>query len=159
MHGDRIYRLPCQHHQHRAFAMCSFFGCSVFDPNELTELRNIPLEKLRPFFPDLVKGSFESDLESAVARTARATKSSGATGAAMPSAGGGGALSQFTVDLTEQARQGRIDPVLGRDNEIRQIMDILMRRRQNNPILTGKQVSAKRLWSRDSLSESPTRCP
>ncbi|QOJ15125.1 MAG: type VI secretion system ATPase TssH [Planctomycetia bacterium] len=48
------------------------------------------------------------------------------------------ALDQFTIDLTERARQGRIDPVLGRDSEVRQIVDILMRRRQNNPILTGE---------------------
>jgi len=48
------------------------------------------------------------------------------------------ALQRFTVDLTEQARQGKIDPVVGRDDEIRQIVDILMRRRQNNPILTGE---------------------
>ena len=48
------------------------------------------------------------------------------------------ALKRFTVDLTEQARLGRIDPVVGRDEEIRQIVDILMRRRQNNPILTGE---------------------
>ena len=47
-------------------------------------------------------------------------------------------LDQFTIDLTERARQGHIDPVLGRDNELRQIVDILMRRRQNNPILTGE---------------------
>lgn len=48
------------------------------------------------------------------------------------------ALKRFTVDLTEQARRGQIDPVIGRDEEIRQIIDILMRRRQNNPILTGE---------------------
>jgi type VI secretion system protein VasG len=47
-------------------------------------------------------------------------------------------LSQFTVDLTERARKGQIDPVLGRDFEIRQLVDILLRRRQNNPILTGE---------------------
>ena len=48
------------------------------------------------------------------------------------------ALKKFTVDLTERAREGKIDPVTGRDDEIRQIVDILMRRRQNNPILTGE---------------------
>ena len=48
------------------------------------------------------------------------------------------ALRKFAVDLTEKARQGEIDPVTGRDEEIRQIVDILMRRRQNNPILTGE---------------------
>ena len=48
------------------------------------------------------------------------------------------ALAQFTVDMTEQARNGEIDPIVGRDEEIRQMVDILMRRRQNNPILTGE---------------------
>jgi type VI secretion system protein VasG len=48
------------------------------------------------------------------------------------------ALAQFTVDLTAQAEAGEIDPIVGRDEEIRQIVDILMRRRQNNPILTGE---------------------
>lgn len=48
------------------------------------------------------------------------------------------ALKKFTVDLTEQARSGKMDPIVGRDEEIRQVIDILMRRRQNNPILTGE---------------------
>ncbi|MGF1688516.1 type VI secretion system ATPase TssH [Photobacterium japonica] len=48
------------------------------------------------------------------------------------------ALDQYTIDLTAQARAGEIDPILGRDNEIRQMVDILTRRRQNNPILTGE---------------------
>lgn len=48
------------------------------------------------------------------------------------------ALMQFSVDLTEAARHGKLDPVVGRDEEIRQVIDILMRRRQNNPILTGE---------------------
>ena len=48
------------------------------------------------------------------------------------------ALDQYTIDLTARAKAGEIDPVLGRDSEIRQIMDILCRRRQNNPILTGE---------------------
>ena len=48
------------------------------------------------------------------------------------------ALKQFTCDLTEQAKNGYLDPIVGRDEEIRQLIDILMRRRQNNPILTGE---------------------
>ena len=48
------------------------------------------------------------------------------------------ALDQYTIDLTAEAEGGRIDPIRGRDNEIRQVIDILMRRRQNNPILTGE---------------------
>ncbi|MEM9382110.1 MAG: AAA family ATPase, partial [Planctomycetota bacterium] len=54
------------------------------------------------------------------------------TGGATPN------LDQYTIDLTERARSGAIDPVLGRDDEIRQVIDILSRRRQNNPILTGE---------------------
>jgi len=62
-----------------------------------------------------------------------------ASGAMAPAAmGKQEALKQFTVDLTEQARSGKMDPVSGRDEEIRQVIDILMRRRQNNPILTGE---------------------
>lgn len=48
------------------------------------------------------------------------------------------ALKRFTVDLTEQARTSKMDPIVGRDEEIRQVIDILMRRRQNNPILVGE---------------------
>ena len=62
-----------------------------------------------------------------------------AAGAMSPAAmGKQEALKQFTVDLTEQARSGKMDPIVGRDKEIRQVIDILMRRRQNNPILTGE---------------------
>jgi len=53
-------------------------------------------------------------------------------------AGKAQALAQYTINLTERARKGEIDPVLGRDFEIRQMVDILIRRRQNNPILTGE---------------------
>jgi type VI secretion system protein VasG len=61
------------------------------------------------------------------------------TGAMAPAAmGKGEALKKFAVDLTEKARKGEMDPVTGRDEEIRQIVDILMRRRQNNPLLTGE---------------------
>src|SRR5204863_415024 len=48
------------------------------------------------------------------------------------------ALDQFTLNLTSRAKKGEIDPVIGRDGEIRQVIDILTRRRQNNPILTGE---------------------
>src|SRR4029434_651605 len=48
------------------------------------------------------------------------------------------ALKRYATNLTEKAKKGEIDPISGRDEEIRQIVDILMRRRQNNPILTGE---------------------
>lgn len=61
------------------------------------------------------------------------------SGAMAPAAmGKGEALKKFAVDLTEKAKQDGLDPVTGRDDEIRQIVDILMRRRQNNPLLTGE---------------------
>ncbi len=50
----------------------------------------------------------------------------------------GSALQQFTVNFTEQARQGKMDPIFGRDDEIRMVIDILSRRRKNNPILVGE---------------------
>ncbi|CAA2100461.1 type VI secretion system ATPase TssH [Variovorax paradoxus] len=53
-------------------------------------------------------------------------------------AAGGSALAKYASDLTAKARAGELDPVYGRDDEIRQIIDILMRRRQNNPLLTGE---------------------
>jgi type VI secretion system protein VasG len=63
-------------------------------------------------------------------------EASGATGPA--GAGRGEALQRYTVDLTARARAGELDPVTGRDEEVRQIVDILLRRRQNNPILVGE---------------------
>jgi type VI secretion system protein VasG len=88
-------------------------------------------EALRKDFAVIVEGSQEE------AATARAVESAPGT---TPRPGGGKTpnLDQYTVNLTENARLGKIDPVLGRDFEIRQVVDILMRRRQNNPILTGE---------------------
>lgn len=62
------------------------------------------------------------------------------SGLRAPGGGDGAAtsLGRFSVDMTADAAEGRMDPVVGRDDEIRQIIDVLMRRRQNNPILTGE---------------------
>ena len=83
------------------------------------------------------------DLASLVADTAEAKEQPAAeeVSAGPPTGGQPGktvALDQFTIDLTQRARDGQIDAVLGRDAEIEQVMDILTRRRQNNPILTGE---------------------
>ncbi|KPH86596.1 ATPase AAA [Komagataeibacter intermedius AF2] len=83
----------------------------------------------------------QRDLDGIVARTVEAAPdATTASGPDTPPAAprGDGALEQFTQDLTQAARAGRIDPILGRDVEIRQAIDILGRRRQNNPILTGE---------------------
>jgi type VI secretion system protein VasG len=98
-------------------------------------------EALTDGFATIVAGSPEDGLKANDGFAASAT-AGGADGAdgAMPAAALGRqeALARFAVDLTAKARNGEIDPVTGRDEEIRQIVDILMRRRQNNPILTGE---------------------
>jgi len=98
------------------------------------ELQKIPAEALRKDLQAIVA---ESSEEAEAARTASAPARTGAGGAG---AGGGKTpnLDQYTVNLTEKATSGKIDPVLGRDFEIRQVVDILTRRRQNNPILVGE---------------------
>jgi type VI secretion system protein VasG len=95
------------------------------------ELQKIDATALATEFLAILDGSSE-DLETATGTRAQGAPSAGKTGGKTPN------LDQFTVDLTANARAGKIDPVLGRDHEIRQVVDILMRRRQNNPILTGE---------------------
>jgi len=102
------------------------------DPNARRRLKDISAEcekvdvlRLRRDFDTLVAGSEEASAESVwdAPPSPRDTPK---------------ALSLYTVDLTEQARSGELDPVLARDLEIRQVIDILTRRRQNNPILVGE---------------------
>jgi type VI secretion system protein VasG len=98
------------------------------------EFSKISDEQLSDQFNKIVEGSCEDSL-SANDGFSIPGESSHATA---PQMGGTEALSQYTVDLTQQARDGKIDPIVGRDEEIRQMVDILMRRRQNNPLLTGE---------------------
>lgn len=97
-------------------------------PSFGTEFLKIKPERLQEEFRSILAGSAEEEAapEAAAGAEPRAA------------AGKRTALEQFTIDLTENARRGKLDPVLGRDREIRQVIDILMRRRQNNPILTGE---------------------
>jgi type VI secretion system protein VasG len=99
------------------------------------EFAKIKVDALTDNFGDLVSGSPE-DSESSTATESGPSETSEAQGPALM--GKQEALNRFSVDLTERARKGDIDPVLGRDEEIRQIIDILMRRRQNNPLLAGE---------------------
>ena len=95
------------------------------------EFQKIQAESLRKDFATIVQDSHEE--------TREAVMEEPGTGAPARAAGGKTPnLDQYTVNLTENAKKGKIDPVLGRDAEIRQIVDILTRRRQNNPILTGE---------------------
>lgn len=103
------------------------------------EFEKIGLETLTDRLAEFVSGSPEDGLAATDGFQAGGAAPGEASGAISPAAmGKQEALKQFTVDLTEQARQGKMDPVVGRDEEIRQVIDILMRRRQNNPILTGE---------------------
>ncbi|HYZ84161.1 MAG TPA: type VI secretion system ATPase TssH [Bryobacteraceae bacterium] len=97
------------------------------------ELVKIDVDLLRKDFAAIVHASPEEQMAS--------SEESEAGVSDVPRPAGSGKqdnLNQFTVNLTERAKQGKLDPVLGRDFEIRQVIDILTRRRQNNPILTGE---------------------
>ncbi|HEY1756946.1 MAG TPA: type VI secretion system ATPase TssH [Bryobacteraceae bacterium] len=94
------------------------------------ELQKIDAASLEKEFAAITAGSHEE---------ASASPDAAGSTPDAPKAGGKTAnLDQFTINLTDRAKQGKIDPVLGRDFEIRQLVDILLRRRQNNPILTGE---------------------
>jgi type VI secretion system protein VasG len=88
--------------------------------------------------PQVVKGSPEDTL-GASDQSSLGGEPGEASGAMAPAQmGKQEALKKYAVDLTAKARAGELDPITGRDQEIRQIVDILMRRRQNNPLLTGE---------------------
>src|SRR6476659_8372964 len=95
------------------------------------ELEKIPAEGLKKEFTSIVAGTSE-DVSAASSSDAGGDPSIPRVGGKTPN------LDQFTVDLTGRAKAGKIDPVLGRDFEVRQVVDILTRRRQNNPILVGE---------------------
>ncbi|HEY5911076.1 MAG TPA: type VI secretion system ATPase TssH [Verrucomicrobiae bacterium] len=104
------------------------------------EFSKIKAEQLTDEFAKIVAGSPEDSMRASDGSGLSAGAEAGETSGALPPAemGKQEALRRFTTDLTEKARKGEIDPIVGRDEEIRQCVDILMRRRQNNPILTGE---------------------
>lgn len=120
---------------HLLYALLATESLSRSALSSLPILERISVETLKR---DL--HSITADTEEAKELASSAPRSATGDGAAVASPAGGRtpSLDQFTIDLTKKARDGKIDPVLGRDNEIRQMIDILTRRRQNNPILTGE---------------------
>jgi len=96
-------------------------------------LKPLTADQLAARFGELTCGSSEE----AAADAGRVPAGAGA-GTGLPGAAAERALDRFAHDLTAQAREGRIDPVLGRDREIREVVDILVRRRQNNPMIVGE---------------------
>jgi type VI secretion system protein VasG len=97
------------------------------------------LDELKHKLDEVTRGSKEAEQASPDAGTdARDDEGAGDKDAVQSGSGKTPALDQFTTNLTQRAKDGKVDPVIGRDAEIRQAIDILMRRRQNNPILTGE---------------------
>jgi type VI secretion system protein VasG len=102
-------------------------------------LAKVKLDELKHNFDKMTDGSAEAAEVAGLGSTpANAEEGGDPLENATPQAGKTPALDQFTTNLTQRARDGKVDPVIGRDAEIRQVIDILMRRRQNNPILTGE---------------------
>ena len=99
-------------------------------------------DEFRRISPEQLARDAATILDRSIETAMTAPDGESADGQGAPAAAGGStgtpALDQYTIDLTARARAGKIDPVLGRDAEIRQLIDILTRRRQNNPILTGE---------------------
>src|SRR5882757_5646485 len=104
------------------------------------EFDKVKAETLKDKFAEIVSGSPEEGERPTDGFQMGGGAAPGEASGAMAPAqmGKQEALKQFTTDLTEQARGGKMDPIVGRDEEIRQVVDILMRRRQNNPILVGE---------------------
>jgi len=104
------------------------------------EFEKVAIENLRDKFDEVVGDSPENHMHAHDGFQVGGGVAPGeASGAVAPAQmGRQEALQRFTVDMTEQARRGEMDPIVGRDDEIRQLIDILMRRRQNNPMLTGE---------------------
>ncbi|CAD6552052.1 Protein ClpV1 [Paraburkholderia kirstenboschensis] len=103
------------------------------------EFAKVKAEALADGFAQIVGGSPEDRLQASDGfRVDTAAPGEGSGAIAPAQMGRQQALQQFTVDLTAQARDGKLDPIVGRDGEIRQVVDILMRRRQNNPMLVGE---------------------
>ncbi len=120
-------------HQQQALRSGHLFWAALSDETVSARLCTA-VPQFRRISPDVVRRDFHTLVaDSTEAAPASApVAESGNTRSATP------ALERYTVDLTARAAAGRIDPVLGRDSEVRQVIDILTRRRQNNPILTGE---------------------
>ncbi|WP_150428891.1 type VI secretion system ATPase TssH [Dechloromonas sp. CZR5] len=101
-------------------------------------LSKVRLDELKHNFDKVTEGSAEAAEVAGLGAAQEGGEGDDPLLAASPQGGKTPALDQFTTNLTQRARDGKVDPVIGRDGEIRQVIDILMRRRQNNPILTGE---------------------
>jgi len=119
---------------HLLWAMLADEGLSRHVREASSQFARIPVETLKRDLLTITRDSVEA--ATATTSVEGAPTESGGDGSVHPA--GSGALDLYTIDLTAKAKAGKIDPILGRDAEIRQVIDILTRRRQNNPILTGE---------------------
>src|SRR5688572_26344859 len=101
-----------------------------------SQFARIKPDDLTDNFAKITDGSSEAADSRALASGAAAASPDGSPAPA--ALGKQEALAKFSIDLTERARSGEMDPIVGRDEEIRQLIQVLMRRRQNNPILAGE---------------------
>jgi len=127
------YGSPRVRSAHLLLALLTARGLQMALRSASPELAKIPGEQFQDALPALVARSQETVVEPGEALpTPTGEPGQPAAGSKTP------ALDQFTTNLTDAAKAGKIDPILGRDAEIRLVIDILTRRRQNNPILTGE---------------------
>jgi type VI secretion system protein VasG len=135
VYGSLVYNSPQIRTGHLLVGMTKTSALRNSLLNISREFEKIKAELLSDEFGKITAGSNEELL----APSENAAAPGEASGAIAPAAmGKQEALAKFSVDLTDRARKGELDPIVGRDEEIRQVVDILMRRRQNNPILTGE---------------------
>ncbi len=101
-------------------------------------LRDVRVTDLKHKFDELTAGSREVERSNGAENAVEGVSDAAAADSALGAPSKTPALDTYTSNLTQRAREGKIDPVIGREGEIRQTIDILMRRRQNNPIMTGE---------------------
>ncbi|WP_063533628.1 type VI secretion system ATPase TssH [Burkholderia sp. MSMB1589WGS] len=122
---------------HLLLALLTGPDLAQFAQRMSSQFARVRVDDLKHKFDEIVAGSAEAEPRQADADGA-APDGAAASGGAPRGPSKTPALDTYTTNLTQRAREGRIDPVIGRDAEIRQAIDILMRRRQNNPIMTGE---------------------
>ncbi len=136
--GSIEFGAPRVRHGHALLALLTVDELARMAADISKEFDKIAPEVLKKEFATITAASTEAAAEIGAIDSA-ASAASASSGGGTPKAGGRTPnLDQYTVDLTANARAGKIDPVLGRDFEVRQVIDILTRRRQNNPILVGE---------------------
>ena len=140
---------------HLLLALLTEPGLAQLAQRSSKQFAKVAVDELKHRLDETTAGSEESSHAGGGGSGAGTSEDAGAAG----EPGKTPALDQFTTHLTARARAGKLDPVIGRETEIRQVIDILLRRRQNNPILTGEagvgKTAVSRAWPCASL---PGRC-